>query len=91
MSEADYAHCECSQKPPLPNRIVRNAHNLYIVRRDHAPGSNEHARVIADCAQALVDAREDQTMDDALREIERAAEDGLRSALRGWSTGSWWR
>jgi len=69
---------------PIHERIAINLNNVHRVRRLWATGSDAHARVIADCARTLLDARQEQTMDDAFRVVERQAEECLRSAVEGW-------
>lgn len=63
----------------LLRQIAIDGRNVRDLRRG-AYSKDVHARVIADCAKRLLDAR-------ALgRDLERQAEANLRNALDGWRT-----
>jgi hypothetical protein len=63
----------------MENLLANDARNVLAMRT----GDCEHARVIADCAKRLLDAR---ALDTTLggNEHERVAEANLRAALKGW-------
>lgn len=63
----------------MSRQIANDGRNVRSLHRG-AYSEDVHARVIADCAKRLLDAR-------ALgRELERQAEVNLRNALDGWRT-----